>query len=368
MEKNYTLEELVYLAESKGSLEGLSNVIVRLYESGTSGSLDLLLNLAMSDYGGVTYKSDYQMISILGTLHWGKAGLQRLGERAIANNGFRAINNITSFLSHLSSKTLIELNRTYGSFENVRQLDLASINYTTDELIETAKKILIEVIQVVEKERAFPMGIINNIGFGVNEAAQEHVFAALMARWFNFSPVGLDNYQKILASETTTETEVHNFLKAAPYILEPFHAQIWSKPRFGEKLVPDFLIRSMDDNYTIVEIEQPSFSILTKSGELSAKTTHAKRQALDFRDWVVNNRLYAAQTYKNIYRPFCLVVIGVESQLDEMQIQRLRQENESTQGLLKIVGFDWLYQRARSTIDNIVKYGFEKNSFKQVNE
>jgi hypothetical protein len=48
----------------------------------------------------------------------------------------------------------------------------------------------------------------------------------------------------------------------------------------------------MDNNYTVVEIEKPDFAIITKSGELSAKTTHAKRQVLDFRDWAINNNLY----------------------------------------------------------------------------
>ncbi|MBK8522464.1 MAG: DUF4263 domain-containing protein [Chitinophagaceae bacterium] len=146
-------------------------------------------------------------------------------------------------------------------------------------------------------------------------------------------------------------------------MLEPFHAQIWSKPKFGESLIPDFLIRSMDNNYTVVEIEQADFSIMTKAGELSAKTTHAKRQALDFRDWAINNGLYASRKFPGIYRPYCLVVIGRENELDEMQSQRLMQENESTQGVLKIVGFDWLLKRAQQTLDNLINFGFNRHTF-----
>ena len=105
---------------------------------------------------------------------------------------------------------------------------------------------------------------------------------------------------------------------------------------------------------------------MTSAGELSSKTTHAKRQALDFRDWAINNKLYAENIYKDIYRPFCLVVIGRESDSNDMQMQRLKQENESTQGILKIVGFDRLYNRAKSTFDNLIKYGFEKNTFREI--
>ncbi len=121
----------------------------------------------------------------------------------------------------------------------------------------------------------------------------------------------------------------------------------------------------MDNSYTVVEIEQADFPIMTKAGELSAKTTHAKRQAMDFRDWAINNNLYAAKKYSGIYRPYCLVVIGRESELNEMQAQRLKQENESTQGILKIVGFDWLLSRAKSTLDYMVNFGFERQTFQE---
>jgi len=176
----------------------------------------------------------------------------------------------------------------------------------------------------------------------------------------------LKGFAKLIENSGLQEIIYHNFLKANPLILEPFHAQIWSKPRFGEALVPNFLIRSMDNTYTVVEIERPDIKIMTNAGELSAYTTHAKRQALDFRDWASSNQLYAQQTYKGIARPFCLVVIGLEYELNDMQLRRLQQENESTQGTLKIVGFDWLLKRARSTFDNLIQYGFDNNTFKEV--
>lgn len=228
-----------------------------------------------------------------------------------------------------------------------------------------AKEVLIDVVKSVEKEDAFPIAIVINMAFNMHAPSTEHIFAALMARWFNFDSNSLQSYLKLVMTSGKLEIEYQNFLKNNPYILEPFHAQIWSKPRFGEALVPDFLIRSMDNSYTVIEIEQPDFQIMTSAGELSSKTTHAKRQALDFRDWAINNKLYAENIYKDIYRPFCLVVIGRESDLDDMQMQRLKQENESTQGILKIVGFDWLYNRAKSTFDNLIKYGFEKNTFRE---
>lgn len=50
----------------------------------------------------------------------------------------------------------------------------------------------------------------------------------------------------------------------------------------------------------------------------------------------------------------------MEKDLSKQQINRLKQENEATQGILKIVGFDWIYNRYKTTFENLIKYGFNK--------
>lgn len=369
MSEKVSIEKLIDVVEERGSLEDVSQVIVELYKQNDAQALEFCIRLAMSDYGGITFKEEFQNLGVLGTLHWGPNGIKKLGEAAIKVNSYRAIDNVTRLLSYISSKSLKDFPFLKPSLPSIKFLDISSKKYYSDDWVKTAKEVLIEVVKSVETEETFPIGITNNLGFSTNENAQEHVFAALIARWFNFSTNGLKSFSDLVASKGKTESDYQNFLVANPYILEPFHAQIWSKPRFGEGLVPDFLIRSMDNNYTVVEIEQPDFPILTKSGELSAKATHAKRQSLDFRDWAINNNLYASRKFPGIYRPYCLVVIGREAELDEIQAQRLKQENESTQGVLRIVGFDWLLNRARMTLDNLVNFAFDRQRFKEtINE
>jgi hypothetical protein len=360
-----SLEQQVELAETQGSLEDISKLVVRLYEKNDDDALNLCVKLAMSDFDGITMKMEFQNIVALGVLHWGPKGIIRLGEAAIKANSFRSINNVSNLLSHISSRTLTYFFFSKFNSKNIVLLDLSNEKYKSDEWVKTAKKVLIDLVQSVESEEKFPIGIINNIGFSFNENASEHIFAALIARWFNFSSTGLKAFSDLVNSSGKAEIDYQSFLTTNPYILEPFHAQIWSKPKFGGELIPDFLIRSMDNTYTVVEIEQADFPIMTKAGELSAKATHAKRQALDFRDWAISNNLYAEKKYPGIYRPFCLVVIGRESGLSEMQAHRLKQENESTQGILKIVGFDWLLGRAKSTLDNMVNFGFERQTFQK---
>lgn len=354
-------------AHTKGSLEDVSQLIVALYEQNDENALDLCIELAMSEFGGITMQMDFQNIAILGVLHWGINGLKKLGQVAIETNSYRAINNTTRMLSYISSGQLSRF--IFGKFNlpNIVYLDIDNSKFKTTEWKNAAKEILIDVVKSVEKEESFPASIMLNIGLGVtNDNAQEHVFAALIARWFNFSTSGLQSFSNLVSSKKKKEIDYQNFLKNNPYILEPFHAHIWSKPKLGENLIPDFVIRSMDNNYSVVEIEQADFPIMTKSGELSSKTVHAKRQAMDFRDWCINNHLYAKERFPEIYRPTCLVVIGRESDLNDVQRHRLRQENESTQGILKIVGYDWLLERAKSTLENLVEYGFNRSTYRHI--
>lgn len=368
METIIELEKQVELAESEGGLNELSELIVKLYEKNDDEALNWCVKLAMSDFGGITYNADFQNIAMLGTLHWGTKGLIRLGEATIKANSFKPINNVTRLLSHISSMSLADFMFSKSNLKSITQLDLLSEKYKTIEWTKNAKEVLIDVVKSVETEDKFPIGITISLGFATNENATEHIFAALIARWFNFSSTGLKDFSDLINTSGKSEIYYQKFLMTNPYILEPFHAKIWSKPKFGEDLIPDFLIRSMDNTYTVVEIEQADFPIMTKAGELSAKTTHAKRQAMDFRDWAINNNLYASKKYPGIYRPYCLVVIGKESELNEIQTQRLKQENESTQGILKIVGFDWLLNRAKSTLDNMVNFGFERQTFQEAFE
>ena len=354
------------LIQEGGQLEVLNWLILELYKHNEKDALSELMKLAASDYGGITYKSEYQIVSSLAALHWGVLGINALEGMVINIEGFRPINNTTRILAHISSRTLGNLLFMATHLECVKRLELDSDKYKSETWVTAAKDALINVVKSVERDDTFPIGLMNNLSSEFNPKVQEHLFAALVIRWFNISSNGIEEFNQLIKKTPIEEIECQNFLKTNPYILEPFHAQIWSKPRLGEELIPDFIVRSIDNSYTVIEIEKPDISIMTKAGELSAKATHAKRQALDFRDWLINNNLYAIKKFPSVYRPYCLVVIGMESQLSDIQKLRLRQENESTQGVLRIVGFDWIYDRAKSTFDNLINFGFDRDKITDI--
>ncbi|MFN1218162.1 Shedu anti-phage system protein SduA domain-containing protein [Chryseobacterium kwangjuense] len=356
------LQEKAEYIENNGSFDDINDFILELYSKNDTEALDIIIQLATSNYGGEVYKSELQYTALAAILHWGIIGIQKLGLVAMNSPFFSVKKNTIVFLGHISSRSLNQSILIQSRLDCVKFVNIFDEKHKNIDLILESRNVMVEIVTAHQGD-IFPIEFITALQLHYCPTAQEHIFIALISRWFKFNGSGLIQYHELINSSNTDNNELtfHNFIKENPFLLEPFHAKIWSKPRFGEALVPDFLIRSMDNSYTVVEIEQPGFSIMTRAGELSAQTTHAKRQALDFRSWAIDNRLYADQQYKGIYRPYCLVVIGKESDLNEMQIQRLRQENESTQGVLKIVGFDWLYNRAKTTLENMLVSGFEKN-------
>jgi hypothetical protein len=66
----------------------------------------------------------------------------------------------------------------------------------------------------------------------------------------------------------------------------------------------------------------------------------------------------ARQHFPNFDDPDCLVVTGLERSLDSRQSGVIRDANRHRHRL-RIVGFDWLANRARSVVSNITRHDVE---------
>jgi hypothetical protein len=105
--------------------------------------------------------------------------------------------------------------------------------------------------------------------------------------------------------------------------------------------------------YLVVEIETPSKLLVTHSNKLSAKATHAVAQATDYASFLVERLLNLRQQLPSFRQPECLVVIGMERDLNPAQARALQIENENRHRL-RIVGFDRPVKRAESIVHNVV--------------
>jgi hypothetical protein len=180
----------------------------------------------------------------------------------------------------------------------------------------------------------------------------QQLLAAISAKWLRFGPPALDRYAQMLTESANDEPAFQAFFCAFPQLLDPMAVQAWSQPDFHGAAEPDFVIRRADDSYLVVEIECPGKTLLTKSGQLSRDSVHAEKQALDYESFLSERISEARMHFPNYRRADCLAVIGLETSLTAEQRQNLDRANGRRQNL-KVVGFDWLLERARTVISNV---------------
>lgn len=101
-----------------------------------------------------------------------------------------------------------------------------------------------------------------------------------------------------------------------------------------------------------MEIEKPSKPLVTLANQLSAETTQAERQGSEYKAFLMERLPEAQQHFPFLRDPDCLIVIGMESSLNGTQQKALSNANNSRLRL-RIVGFDWLLDRARAILTNV---------------
>jgi hypothetical protein len=180
----------------------------------------------------------------------------------------------------------------------------------------------------------------------------QQLVGAISARWLRFGPPALDRYAWMLTENANDEPAFQAFFCEFPQLLDPMAVQVWSQPDFHGAAEPDFVIRRADDSYLVVEIECPGKMLLTKSGQFSHDSTHAEKQVLDYESFLSERISEAREHFPNYRRADCLAVIGLETALTPEQRHNLDRANGRRQNL-KVVGFDWLLDRARTVVSNI---------------
>jgi hypothetical protein len=102
-----------------------------------------------------------------------------------------------------------------------------------------------------------------------------------------------------------------------------------------------------------VEIEIPAKLLITDALQISAQATQAVTQAMQYRSFLLERSAEARTHFPEFRDPECIVVIGLEGSLVEPQRRALALENENRKGL-RIVGFDWLAERAERILRNMI--------------
>lgn len=165
----------------------------------------------------------------------------------------------------------------------------------------------------------------------------------------------LEEFAILLESAPAREEDLHQFLIKHPILLDPLALEVRSKHELGAEFITDFVIKRLNDEYILVEIEKSTDRIFTLSGRLHSQLTDALSQVRDFQAWIHDNIAYARTRLPGIRRPEGLVVTGRSSQLNPRDRVRLDEENFSRRGHVRIVTFDELLDQARTVYRNLLE-------------
>jgi Domain of unknown function (DUF4263) len=233
---------------------------------------------------------------------------------------------------------------------------LKHLALSRSEIRDMAKERLTDLILSFESEDVMMAAVSNSLaaaGMFDLEAAKQ-LFKGVTARWIAVSPLLIHRFRGMLETERDNEPALHQFLEEHPQILDPMALEVWTQPNLHGAKEPDFIIRRADNTYMVVEIETPGKRIMTSANQPSADTTHAVTQVVAYKRHLMDRIGGVKNTFEGFTDPECLVVIGMERDLTPEQAKALLADNQSRYGL-RIVGFDWLIDRAFTVSANMVK-------------
>ena len=151
------------------------------------------------------------------------------------------------------------------------------------------------------------------------------------------------------------EEKYQTYLMNNPVLLDPLASKIISKQKLGIEYITDFVLKRLDNKYTVVEIEKPSDNIFTKNDDFSSNFYHAFGQVIDFLEWVDNNSEYARKLMPGISSPKGLLVIGLRSEMSKRQQNKFKRFCFNSSEIM-IFTYDDLLNKAKDLYTNIIDF------------
>jgi len=165
-----------------------------------------------------------------------------------------------------------------------------------------------------------------------------------------------------LLDDGADERVVHDFLANHSYFFNRIiclngWSPLYSKIRLGSQFEIDFACfesGSHGPEWCLIEIERPGQPLFTKSGNPSAKLTHAIQQVRDWHQWIHENLDYVRKLLPHIEYPLGFVFMGRRSDLTPTTQKKLKRINYEHRLSLEVHSLDWFASTARG-VANLVK-------------
>ena len=303
-------------------------------------------------YGGYTFNFEIKAAAAACLVCWGELGLRALADGALATPRSKNLS--------LSFQVLVDLagGDELPVIQWINDADLRATVLSAskrDGISSLAGNILSELVFGIEEQTlADNLGhLFTMLAFGRKIDAQRRVFSAIAARWLSVSKPVLDRFERLLLDHPDEEPMFQDFLTEYPQLLDPMAVEIWPQPDLHGAKEPDFVIRRSDNSYLVVEIEKPSKGLVTGGGQLTSEVTQAEGQVAEYRTFLTRRYAETQKIFPGLEEPDGLVVIGLERNLTDEQKEVLAAANRQRQKL-RIVGFDYLADRAQTISSNVI--------------
>jgi hypothetical protein len=139
-----------------------------------------------------------------------------------------------------------------------------------------------------------------------------------------------------------------------PIFIDPLASEVIGKQRLGIEYVTDFVVKRLDNEYILTELEKPWDRVFTAGADFTANFTHGLGQVLDFQQWVNTHAEYARTLMPGIATPRGLLVIGRSTQMTEHQKNKLHRFRLNSSGI-EILTYDDLLHRAKTPYENLIR-------------
>ena len=155
-----------------------------------------------------------------------------------------------------------------------------------------------------------------------------------------------------------SERVIHKFLANHSYFFNRLirldgSCPLYSKIELGSDYEIDFAFFDSGSNgpeWILIEIESPSKSLFTKSGNPSAHLTHAMQQIRNWQSWIQDHSDYARKPMPLIEFPLGCIFMGRRNEITQEGRKLLRRLRYECRQYLEIHSLDWFIDSARTVV------------------
>lgn len=159
--------------------------------------------------------------------------------------------------------------------------------------------------------------------------------------------IAIKDLEELLLLENRNENALQRCLTQNPILFGLDYIEIIPKHKLGAEYEVDYALRKHSGLIDLMEIESSTLPLFTKSGNPSSYLVHAEQQVIDWLDWIEESGTYARINLKGLISPKGFVVIGRNSVLNEKTKKSLIRRNKAFNGLITIMTYDELLERAK---------------------